>query len=274
MPFWMVRNTLVGRGYWASAGDGDGSSDIKDFDRKPGDKAPEDKKPEDKKPTDAEAALLKEVMEKKKNLKEVQEQLDQVKGQLKQFEGIDPDAVKRLLAEKVDAEKTQLEKKGEFDRLKQMMAEEHQKQITTVQEQLAELQKALGQKDSEIYGLTIGNQFASSTFIREQLAAPASKVKALYADHFEYKDGQIVGFDKPKGSTDRTILVDGIGNALSFESALAKIVNSDPDGDWLVRSKQKPGADSGSTHEKHAPGREVSMRGVEKISAALAEGKF
>ena len=101
----------------AGEGDGDGD-DGGDDDEEPAGK---------KKPSDKEATLLKEVMEKKKKLKESAAEIKELKAGLRRFEGIDVDEVKNLLADKKKAEGDRLEKAGEFLKVKERMAEEHQK---------------------------------------------------------------------------------------------------------------------------------------------------
>ena len=80
-------------------------------------------------PTDAEAKLLKEVMEKKEALKKVNAEKAELAEKLARFDGVDLEAVKQLLAEKQERENAELERKGEWDRLKAQMAEQHKKEL-------------------------------------------------------------------------------------------------------------------------------------------------
>src|SRR6185369_11830846 len=82
--------------------------------------------------SDAEAKLMREVMQKKEKVRELETRL-------RTFEGINPDEVRALLAEKKKAEEEALEKRGEFDRLKARMAEEHQTELKAVKDQFAEI---------------------------------------------------------------------------------------------------------------------------------------
>ena len=228
------------------------------------------------KPSDAEAALLKEVMTRKKAQKEAQDKLNELSEKLKQYEGLDVDKVRALLKEKEDAETDQLAKQGEWERLKARMAEEHTKSLTKVTEDLNALQGQLAAREQLVFELTIGNDFATSKFVSEELTLTPSKARIVYGEHFQVEDGKTVGYDKPKSASNRTPLVDASGEPLSFELALKKIIDADPDKDSLIRSKIKPGSDS-STQGKAKPIdlAKAELTGVSRISAGLkkASGK-
>jgi hypothetical protein len=227
----------------------------------------------DRKPTDEEAALLKEVMQKKGKLDEANKALTAAQEQLKKFDGIDPEAVRALLKEKTDAETAALEAKGEWSRLKERMADEHGKEKKTLQEQIDALKSQLGEREGVINELTIGTQFSQSQFIGSELALTPSKARVIYGEHFELVDGKIVGYDKPKGAAARTQIVNGAGVPLSFDEALKKIVEADPEKDHLLKSKVKPGAGSDSraggkvvtpTQQQHS-----ETKGLSRIAAGL-----
>lgn len=199
-----------------------------------------------KKPSDEEAKLLKEVMQKKEALKARETELAAAQERLKQFDGIDPDAVKKLLADQKAAEEAQLAAKGEFDTLKARMAEEHTKVTTSLNDQIKALQDQLAAKDRIVDELSVGTQFSQSKFIADETTIPPAKARALYGPHFDLEDGKVVGYDKPRGAAGRAPLVDQLGNAVGFEDAMRKIIEADPDKDSLLRSKVKPGAGSTS----------------------------
>jgi hypothetical protein len=222
-------------------------------------------------PSDEEAKLLKEVMAKKELLKTRESELAAAQAALKQFDGVDIEAIKKLMADQRDAETKKLEAAGEWDRLKKQMAEEHQKQIVTIQTEANDNKGVIGKLQATISELTIGSAFGNSPYVKDELLIPHTKVRALFGAHFENRDGKVVAFDKPSGASERTELVDGSGNPLSFEDALKKIVDSDPDGKALTRSKIKPGAKSGTGSMKigAAGSLEERERGTSSISQGL-----
>jgi len=218
------------------------------------------------KPSDQEAKLIKEVMQKKEALQRQQAEFDAFK---KQYEGIDPVAVKAMLDAQKEAETKALEAKGEWDRLKLRMADEHGKQTKTLQEQIDALKGELGAKDGAINELSVGSSFAQSPFIAGELTLTPSKARVVYSSHFELVDGKVVGYDKPKGAANRTALVDSLGNPVAFDEALRKIVDTDPDKDSLLKSKVKPGADS---HSKNGVVVKSQQQGEQSSLSKIQQG--
>ncbi|MBX5130815.1 hypothetical protein HJB53_30455 [Rhizobium lentis] len=233
-----------------TGGSDDGAGDDADA-KAAADKAAADKAAADKAEADRLAAeksgddkdkdrgLLREVMEKKGEIKTL-------KDQLAKFEGIDPDAVRALIEEKRNAELAAEEAKGNFARVKEMMAEEHAKDKKSLSDQIADLQKQLAEKDGTINDLTVGRSFSESKFIGEDLVLPRAKARAIYSSHFEVVDGKIVGYDKPASAKDRTQIVDAAGQPVSFDEAIKRIIDADPEKDSLYRDKAKAGAGSAS----------------------------
>lgn len=223
-----------------------------------------------KQPSDREAELLKEVMGKKETIKGLQKQLDEAAAR---FEGIDPDAVRKLLEDQKAAERTEMEKRGEFDRVKAQMAEEHNKQIAALKKQVEDsvnpLQSENTSLKSQIQELTVGRSFGDSSYIRQLTLTPA-KARVVYGSHFEVNEsGQIVGYDKPAGSSERTMLVDANGSPLSFESSIQRIVEADSDYEDLIRSNLRPGTGSqGNEDGAPAPQQKVGT-GRNRIAASI-----
>ncbi|WP_052704250.1 DUF6651 domain-containing protein [Halomonas sp. S2151] len=227
-----------------------------------------DKGQEGAKPTDQEAKLLKEVMAKKTQLKELE-------GRLNAFGDVTPERVQELIeaesarqAEQAEREKQDLEKRGEFDRLREMMVSEHEKVLSTKDQELQELREANAQLLGRLDDMTVGSSFSNSPFISEELLLTPSKARVVYGNHFEVKDGQVVGYDKPAGAKDRTVLVDGRGEPLGFEDAIRKLVEADPERDSLIRAKAKPGAGSNKP-EGGSPQTSIPS-GVGRIAAGLS----
>lgn len=226
------------------------------------------------KTTDREAELLKEVMKRKGNEQKLAGEISDLKGALSKFEGIDPEAVRNLLTEKADRERTELEKRGEFDKVKAQMVEQHQGEVsklkTDFESEVGTLKGQLASATSQIVELTIGRSFGDSPFVRETLTLTPAKARVVYGSHFELQDGKVVAYDKPAGADGRTPLVDGSGNSLAFDAAIEKIVKADPDHEHLIRSKIKQGA--GSNNDQNAKATEQAAAGRDRIAAAMRGG--
>lgn len=218
--------------------------------------------------SDTEAKLLRESMQRKERLKEVEtenQRLKSVVTELEQLGGLD--ALRQIIQERRDQETRQLEEKGEYERVKARMREEHQAAIETERQRAAQKERELAQAISRINELTIGSAFAQSRFVQETTYTP-SKARVIYGDHFELKDDQIVAYDKPKSAANRTPLVDASGNPLSFDEALKRIVDADPERDTVLKAKINPGA--GSTSRQAATRQEKTEQGsLGKISSGL-----
>lgn len=223
---------------------------------------------ESSKLSDAEAALVKEVMQKKERLKQTEDQLADAQRKLKDFDGIDPAEVRKLLQAQKDAERAAAEAKGDFERVKQMMIEEHKKETGALAERAASLENELASARAVINDLTIGSAFNQSSFVSTDLVLTPAKARQVYGAHFEIEEGSIVAYDKPKGETNRTKLVNSKGDALGFEDAIKKLVDSDPDRDRLLRSNVKAGAQS-KTDDVKVKTKAPSVTGAARIRLAL-----
>lgn len=221
------------------------------------------------KPTDAEAKLLKEVMQKKTALTAATTAVTELTTRLKEFDGIDPVAVRALLAQQKTAETAALEAAGEWTRLKDRMSAEHTVATGALQTENAALKAQLAASRGSINDLSIGTRFGSSTFITDELVLTPSKTRIVYGDHFDLVDGKVVGYDKPRGATNRTALVDQHGNSVDFDAALRKIVEADPDKDHMLKSKVKAGAGSNSKANAEVRKPEVGATSLSKIAAGM-----
>lgn len=218
--------------------------------------------------TDKEAALLKDVMKHKEAAKAAKA----AEAALRESIGdLDLGEVRQILADKKAAETKALEDRGEYERVKQSMADQHKAEVEKLQQEIAELKSQKGASDQRISDLTVGNQFSQSEFVTGELVLPPTKARALYGEHFEIEDGKVVGYDKPRGAADRTAIVDAYGQTVGFDEAMRKIIEADPEKDHLIKSKIKQGAGSNSTpkgKKMEAPQKELT--GQEKIQAGLA----
>ncbi|MEW2741570.1 DUF6651 domain-containing protein [Providencia rettgeri] len=218
------------------------------------------------------ASLVKETMKRKNDNKTLAEKLAA-------FGDATPEQIKELLeAKKTAAEAEQRrqqeeqEKRGEFDAVKKQMVDAHKAELQERDNLIATLQNEKQTLGSQILELTVGSAFSGSNFLREETLITPAKARVIYGSHFEVnEDGQIVGYDKPAGAKDRTILVDGNGVSLGFEQAIERILKADPEVDALLRSKAKPGANSNSDKGNGVGAPQKEMSAGDKIAAGLAK---
>ena len=224
-------------------------------------------------PSDAEAKLLREIMDKKDKLRATQAQVDELSKKLKDFDGIDPVQVRQLLADMEAKKVSDLEAKGQWDALKGQMVTQHAKQVEELGAKLSDAQQATATLQAQIAELTVGNAFGNSTYIASKLDLPPAKIRVLFGSHFEQVDGKVIGYNKPAGEAGRAPLVGADGEALSFDEALDRLVQADPDKDRLLKSQMKPGAASGTAGGAAPVKQEANLSGRERIMAGLLARK-
>lgn len=226
--------------------------------------------------SDSDAKLLKELMAQKNRAKELAAELEGAKKRLSDFDGVDPAKARKLLADEEEAARKAAEARGEYDRLLAQMGERHQAEQAALNGSLSEAQTTVSALQKEIAELTVGSAFSGSAFVNSDLTLTATKARVIYGSHFEYKDGKVVGYDKPAGASDRTMLVSSTGEALSFDEALRALVEKDPDRDRLLRGKGKAGAGSATVTKGAKAATELAeksaeskLTGAAKIAAGL-----
>lgn len=244
------------------------------------DKAEAERKEAEAKMTDDEREkqkLLREVMEKKGKLKDTEDALGKATAELEKYKGLDLDKVRALLEAETKREEEDLERKGEYDRLKARIAAEREEERKTHAADKAALEKRIKELSGTIDNLTVGQSFNVSSFISEDLVLTPTKARALYGSHFEMVDGKTVAYDKPAGSANRTMYVGADGEPLPFDAALRKIVDLDPEKDTLLKAKITPGAGSktlsGSKSQQDNKSKEGSLYGASRILAGLNAGQ-
>lgn len=211
---------------------------------------------------DEKAKLLKEVMKYKDDAKKA-------KAEAEKFKGIDLEKAKAALAAQAEAERKELEAKGEYQRIIAQVAEEADKKVKEAEAAVAEANAKLEALQRGLEEKELSNSFANSTFVREKLVISGAKVRVLYGDHFDTVDGEIVGYDKPRGAKDRTPLVDDKGNNLPFEAALEKVIKADSEWERLAKADIKRGSGSATSTLK-AKDSQAPETPKDRIKAGLA----
>ena len=258
-------------------------------------------KDKDNKPSAEEAKLIKEVMAKKDKInsqavqiaaqatksEEQAAALSDMQEKLKAFDGVDMTAYQELLdTQKKQADK-KLEDEGEWDKLKAnmqtsfesektQMADAHKSALealkTDSQKIIDDLNDKLNGNNALIENLTVGASFSGSKYVSDDLVPQAAHVRTLYGSHFDVENGKVVAYDKPRGNAERAKLVDAEGQSLKFDSAIEKIISSDANGEFIIRSQQKPGSNSDTQNADGKAGKTIGT-GVNRIKAALDKAK-
>lgn len=244
----------------------------------------------DGKPSEEVVKLLKEVMSKKDKITTLTDSNNKLTEQLSKYEGVDLEEIATLRTElenfkKAERDRTnkQLEDKGDWGTLKQQLVDDHQSALDQVvsenKQKLVDLKSALTQEKQDLQNtvenqqiiieeLTLGNAFASSLYVSENLQPSSSKIRQLYQGHFDVVDGKLHPFDKPRSAEGRRPIIDGDGKPMTFDKALQKIVEADPDKETILKAKQRSGGGS-DTNNRKSTTEGKPVRGVSRIKNAL-----
>jgi len=223
--------------------------------------------------SDSEARLLKDMMKSKNRAKAAEEEAGSLKQQLEALTeslgGKSPEDIAALLSAEQESERKKLEEKGEYNRIVDQMAEENKSIVDDLNVTIDQQKTEIVSLHAQIEELTVGRAFSDSQFVSDDLTLPMSITRKEFGTHFELVDGQVVGFDKPRGSSDRTPLVDNQGANLSFDQAIARLVKGHPEATRLLRSKAKPGAKSTSQEKPGMKSDQSAVSGQSRIERAL-----
>jgi hypothetical protein len=226
-------------------------------------------KPEPKSEADPSEALRGHVAELERRLKSFG---DATPDEIKELREIRAKAeAERKAAETAarKAEEERLRKEGDFETLKQRMADEHQKELEAVRGQSSQLDQTVAALTSQIEQMALSTAFASSRFVQEDTIIGPDKARRIYGAHFDVVDGTVVGYDAPRGATKRVALVDGKGVFLPFDEAIKRLVDGDPDRDRLLKAQQKPGTGAAPSRGVTVTTPAPEVRGAARLARTL-----
>lgn len=228
--------------------------------------------PAENKPTDSEAKLIKEVMAKKEQIAEQGKKIQELEANLSAFNELGGiDALKKMVETQRAAEKMELEKKGEWDKLKEQMVAEHDKATAGLKQEITDLKSQILAEKNKVSELTVGSAFSGSEYLKNKTILTPAKARIIYGGHFDISEtGQVVAYDKPRGTEGRTPLVDQSGNGVSFEVAIERIIAADPDRDSMLRAPGKQGSGSGTEGAPNKPVKTKTKSSLDMIASGLA----
>jgi len=95
----------------------------------------------------------------------------------------------------------------------------------------AELQKKIKALENQV----IEQQFKNSNFIKEEIKLGTGGAFKVWGENFKIEDGRVIGYmpgsDTPILGTDF--------NPADFDTAMRRIISADPEGDNILKPKQK-----------------------------------
>jgi hypothetical protein len=215
-------------------------------------------------------AMHAKIGELNKEAQRNREAKEEIEGQLKSFEGIDPEKAQEALKTLKNLDDKKLIDAGEVERVKGETAAAYEKRIKEMQERADKL-------ESQYASEKLSSAFANSKFVKDRVAVPPDMLQRTFSDHFEFKDGRIT----PKDANGNPIYSDSNpGDVANFDEALEKIVSQYPYRDSILKGTGNSGSgsqgvdgDSGARvinrkyFESQSPGKQA------ELAKAMNEGK-
>lgn len=178
--------------------------------------------------------------ENKKRRLEAQE----LSAKLKNFEGFDPEVIKKHaeIAEKF--KEHEAIKNGEIEKLKNELVSTSEKKIKEWEQKYNVLQETAQQKEarlnSEINNGILDNLFTQSAFVKASVALPVRSLRAMFANRFRIDPETRKAYAvDDEGNT--LLSENKIGAVASFEEAIEILIKRDPDRDSILKSSGAPG---------------------------------
>ena len=191
------------------------------------------------------------------------------------FDGIDPEVAKANAKKVADAEKAardaetaKAQAEGNFERLRELQNEEHQAQLAAAQAERDDERTRAAQAAADAVAARREAAFAKSKFFASETILTADRAERLYGDYVEIENGVTVVYDAPKSAAKRTVVMDTKGKPLSFDDAMKKVFENEPDKDSFLKSKITPGANSKTQDGKV---KDAPTDRLGKLAAGLAK---
>ncbi len=201
--------------------------------------------------------LLREVMQKKEQIRELKKSNQALMSSLDKFKDFDPDEYKRLLDEKAKAEDDRMKRAGEFDKLKETILQKHQEERSTWDVE----RKSTRAKISK---LMIENQIQSAA---AKAINPAQVVR-LMRDYFglaEGKGGELQVAITDVWEEDGFSKLDGQANQITLPQAVEAYLGKNP---HLVQASGKQGTGSAAAATSPAAASPEKPQSLEEITHA------
>jgi len=160
--------------------------------------------------------------------------------QLAQYKDLDPEKYRELLKEKEEFERTTLEKKGDFDKLKDQLVQKHQDELKTVGEKLTAREKFIEKVVAENVALAeITKAEGNTTLLKPHVMASIRVVE---------EDGEFVA--KVVDAKGNPRIANGKGDEMTIADLIAELKSSE---EFSGAFKGTGSSGSGAPHKPGTP---------------------
>jgi len=139
--------------------------------------------------------------------------------------------------------------------------------VNPLQESLTQSAEKIAKLESQLEKSLRTSKFSSVDL--KEYTISNKQGQRMFDDFFDYEDGNLIPYDKPKGESDRAMKVDKNGEPMEFEAAFAEILKSDPDHDNIALANLRDGAGSGTDSFKVKP-KEKERGSLDKIKDGIS----
>lgn len=184
------------------------------------------------------------------------ERADALAKQMKAFEGLDPEAARAALQFQQDNADKELIDKGEVEKVRNAVSGEWSKKLTAEQERVKSL-------ESQIQSLVTDNAFASSKFVKENIAIPSDMMQAAFARFFKYEDGKLVAYGR---DGNKLYSAKNPNAEIDFDEAIEMLVAEYPNRDQILKAPDHSGGGGSGGGNRGNRGAVMRRAEFEKLS--------
>lgn len=160
------------------------------------------------------------------------ERAESAETKLKAFEGIEDPEVARSAVETVkNLDRKKLVDAGEIEKVKDEVTKAIKAQYEPIVSQVDTLRSQLASEK-------IGNAFANSKFIADQIAIPNDMLRATFGNNFKIEEGKIVAYD---AAGQKVYSRARPGELAEFDEAIESIVGAYPFKDQILKAPNVSG---------------------------------
>ncbi len=191
--------------------------------------------------------------------RKLRERVEASEALLKKYEGLDPEIARKAVEDMKKIDSKTLIDAGKVDEVKKQITDQYVAQ-------LAEKDKALGERDAKINDLLISDVFKSSEFLQNGIAVPRDFVESAYRGNFKIDNGKVVAIDKagnPISSKER------LGELATPDEALRMLVEQRPDKDAIIKANTGNGSGNGGAGGSRGQGSILKRSEFDKLSPAM-----
>lgn len=184
---------------------------------------------------------------------------EQLQATVDKFKDIDPDKARAAIETVAKINQKQLIDAGEVDKVRAQISGEYENKI-------AEKDKAYTDLEGRYNGMRVDNIFATSEFVRDQIAIPQDMFQAYFRNNFKPgPNGTIEAFDK---AGNRVMSKQKIGEFADPTEALEILVNQHPQKDVIVKPSNHSGSGNNGGGGNRAGQRIIKRNEFDQLTPA------